>query len=176
MRLDPLRDPEPLIRRVYSYVAYRIGDGPEAEDVVSTTFEKALRYRDTYDTKRGEPIAWLLGIAKRCLNDALAARANGAATNELPDFAAAGDLEEDAVRRLTMQRALERLGDKDRELIALRYGADLSARAIAKLVGARTNAVEVALHRALARLRVELEEPEALLQLRPVLDPAAERV
>ena len=175
MRLDPLRDPEPLIRRVYSYVAYRIGDGPEAEDVVSTTFEKAVRYRDTYDTKRGEPIAWLLGIAKRCMNDALAARAN-AVTDELPEFAAGGDLEEDAVRRLTMQRALERLGDKDRELIALRYGADLSARGIAKLVGARTNAVEVALHRALGRLRAELEEPEGSPHPRPILGPAAERV
>ena len=174
MRIDPLRDPEPLIRRVYSYVAYRIGEGPEAEDVVSATFEKAVRYRKTYDTRRGEPIAWLLGIAKRCMNDALAARTNDAW--ELPDVPAHGDLERDAIRRLTLHRALERLGDKDRELIALRYGADLSARAIGKLVGARTNAVEVALHRALARLRAELEEPEALTQPRPIRLPAAERL
>jgi RNA polymerase sigma-70 factor (ECF subfamily) len=174
VRIDPLRDPEPLIRRVYSYVAYRIGDGPEAEDVVSATFEKALRYRDTYDTKRGEPIAWLLGIAKRCMNDALAARTNDAW--ELPDVASRSDVEGEAIRKLTLQRALERLGDKDRELIALRYGADLSARAIAKLVDAKTNAVEVALHRALGRLRAELEEPEAVPLPRPLLGTAAERL
>jgi len=29
---DPFANPEPLIRRVYSYVAYRIGDGAEAEE------------------------------------------------------------------------------------------------------------------------------------------------
>ena len=44
LRVDPLRNPEPLIRRVYGYVAYRIGDGPDAEDITSETFERALRY------------------------------------------------------------------------------------------------------------------------------------
>ncbi len=29
---DPLANPEPLIRRVYAYVAYFVGDGPDAED------------------------------------------------------------------------------------------------------------------------------------------------
>jgi DNA-directed RNA polymerase specialized sigma24 family protein len=43
---DPLANPAPLVKRVYAYVAYRIGDGPDAEDVTSETFERALRYRD----------------------------------------------------------------------------------------------------------------------------------
>jgi DNA-directed RNA polymerase specialized sigma24 family protein len=43
-------------------------------------------------------------------------------------------------------------------LIALRYGADLSARRIGEILGLRTNAVEVALHRALLRLRDRLED------------------
>jgi DNA-directed RNA polymerase specialized sigma24 family protein len=41
--------------------------------------------------------------------------------------------------------------------VALRYGADLSARRIGELLDMQTNAVEVALHRALARLRSVLE-------------------
>ena len=52
--------------------------------------------------------------------------------------------------------ALASLSDHDRELVALRYGADLSARQIAELLEARTNTIEVALHRALERLRREL--------------------
>ena len=52
------------------------------------------------------------------------------------------------------------LEDRDRELIALRYGADLSARQIAELLEARTNTIEVALHRALGRLRELLAEDE----------------
>ena len=68
LRRDPLANPEPLIRRVYAYIAYRVGDGPDAEDLTSETFERAVRYRKSYDPKKGEPVAWLLGIAKRCID------------------------------------------------------------------------------------------------------------
>ena len=54
-RRDPLANPEPLIRRVYSYVAYRVGDGPDAEDLTSETFERALRYRKSYDPGKASP-------------------------------------------------------------------------------------------------------------------------
>jgi len=151
LRRDPLANPEPLIRRVYSYVAYRVGDGPDAEDLTSETFERALRYRNSYDPKKGEPVAWLLGIAKRCV-DGRGPRIELA--SESADEATGGDLEEETIRRLTVARAVSTLDERDRELIALRYGADLTARQIAELLGARTNAIEVALHRALGRLRV----------------------
>jgi RNA polymerase sigma-70 factor, ECF subfamily len=155
---DPLSNPEPLIRRVYAYVAYRIGHGPDAEDVTSDVFERAVRYRERYDTERGEPVAWLLGIARRSIAGFIAARPP--TSGERADEAAPGDLEEDAVRRLEIGTALAKLDDRDRELIALRYGADLSARQIAGLLDMRTNSVEVALHRALARLREVLERGE----------------
>jgi RNA polymerase sigma-70 factor (ECF subfamily) len=71
------------------------------------------------------------------------------------------DLEEETIRRLTVSRAVATLDERDRELIALRYGADLTARQIAELLDARTNAIEVALHRALGRLRGMLEADEA---------------
>jgi RNA polymerase sigma factor (sigma-70 family) len=154
---DPLRDPEPLVRRVYSYVAYRMGDGPDAEDVTSDVFERALRYRDSYDYRQSEPVAWLIGIARRCIVDAVAPRAEPVA--DPPAEAAPGDLEDEAVRRLTLRNAVVRLEARDQELIALRYGADLTARQIGEQLGLQTNAVEVALHRALERLRQALEQP-----------------
>jgi RNA polymerase sigma factor (sigma-70 family) len=154
MRRDPLRDPGPLIRRVYAYAAYRLGEGPDAEDVTSETFERAIRYRDSYDPRRGEPIAWLLGIARRCIDGRAPVAVEGGV--ELLDAAAPGDLEEEATRRIMLATAIEGLPPRERELIALRYGGDLSARQIADLLETRTNAVEVALHRALARLRKRL--------------------
>jgi DNA-directed RNA polymerase specialized sigma24 family protein len=48
--------------------------------------------------------------------------------------------------RLDVRRAIRLLPERDRELLALRYGADLSAKEIGTLVDMRTNAVEVALH------------------------------
>jgi RNA polymerase sigma factor (sigma-70 family) len=158
LRRDPLADPEPLVRRVYAYVAYRIGDGPDAEDVTSETFAQALRYRNTYDSKRGEPIAWLLGIARHEIAAHFGARAVHA--EEIPERADVGDLAEDTVRRIALGEAVFLLEERDRELVALRYGADLTAKQIAKLLGLRVNTVEVALHRALRRLRASLDVNE----------------
>ena len=153
---DPLADPEPLIRRVYRYVAYRIGAGAEADDVVGDTFERALRYRDSYDPRKGPPAAWLIGIARGRIADLRIVPSAG--DPEELDVVAPGDLEADVVERQTLEDAVGRLGERDRELIALRYGADLSARQIAQQLDMQTNAVEVALHRALGRLRAVLDD------------------
>jgi RNA polymerase sigma-70 factor (ECF subfamily) len=156
VRHDPLADPQPLIRRVYAYVAYRIGDGADAEDVTSATFERALRYRDSFDPRRGDAAAWLIGIARRCIADAM--HRPDSPTGDLPDLP--GEAYDDlAHSRIDLRAALESLDERDRELLALRYGADLTARQIAELLELKTNAVEVALHRALARLRKGLEPP-----------------
>lgn len=153
-RADPLANPAPLIKRVYAYVAYRVGDGPDAEDLTSETFERALRYRKSFDSSKGEPIAWLIGIARRCVDGRPPPLEHASEELDAPDR---GDLEEDVLRRITLSGAVARLEERDRELIALRYGADLTARQIAELQGSKTNAVEVALHRALGRLRTQLE-------------------
>jgi RNA polymerase sigma-70 factor, ECF subfamily len=152
---DPLADSPELIRRVYSYVAYRLGDGPDAEDVTSDVFERALRYRDSYDPSRGEPLGWLLGIARRCVDDAFRQPVTTAA--ETADTRSAENVEAEALERLTVAAAISRLDARAQDLIALRYGADLTARQIARMLGLKTNAVEVALHRTLARLRPHLE-------------------
>jgi RNA polymerase sigma-70 factor, ECF subfamily len=158
MPRDPFANPKPLVGRVYAYVAYRIGDGPEAQDVTSETFARALRYRSTFDPAKGDPVAWLLGIARRCIHDA---QAVGVGEVVLPyEIAASGELELESVERVDLQRAVLALEPRARELVALRYGADLTARRIAELLGERTNTVEVALHRAIAQLRVLLAEPE----------------
>jgi RNA polymerase sigma factor (sigma-70 family) len=156
---DPLANAPELIRRIYSYVAYRLGDGPDAEDVTSEIFERALRYRKSYDPSRGEPLSWLIGMAHRCVDDAL--RRSPFVAVAQPDLSSAEDLEAETVERLTVEAVIEGLDERSRDLIALRYGADLSARQIGEILGLKTNAVEVALHRTLARLRPELEAARA---------------
>jgi RNA polymerase sigma-70 factor (ECF subfamily) len=158
---DPLAHPEDLIRQVYAYAAYRLGDGHDAEDVTSEVFERAIRYRRSYDRGKGEPLGWLLGIARRCADDALARRQRPPEEAEADEMAADGSVEEETVRRLTLSSAMAQLSDRDRELIALRYGAELTAPQIAQMMDAQTNAIEVALHRALARLRRILDAEDA---------------
>ena len=149
---DPLAQPETMIRRVYAYVAYRIGDGPDAEDVTSEVFVRALRYRDSYDAAKGQPITWLTGIARTVLiENGQAAQTLG--EDALPALVEPSRVEERTDERLALTDALARLSERDRELLALRYGADLKAKQIAGLLDMDTHAVEVALSRALARLR-----------------------
>ena len=156
---DPLADPEPLIRRVYAYVAYRVGDGPDAEDITSATIERALRYRDRFDPRRGDAAAWLIGIARRCIGEHFGEEPIPVET--VPRGVAPGELATDSATRLDLRRAVSQLGERDRELIALRYGADLTARQIGEVLEVKTNAVEVALHRALQTLREALESDRA---------------
>lgn len=170
---DPLADPETLIRRVYAYVAYRIGDGPDAEDVTSETFERALRYRKSYDPAKGEPLGWLIGIARRIIAGGGAQRTD-IPMAEPPEAASLTSLEEEVVPRLAISAAVAALDDRDRELIALRYGADLTVRQIADLLALRPNAVDVALHRARNRLAAILEDREE--DDPPEIDPTAVRI
>ena len=146
--------------RDYAYVAYRIGDGPDAEDVTSEAFARALRYRESFDESKGDAVAWMIGIARRCIAAHFAEREPTVA--ETPDAAAPGNLADDSVRRLELARAMATLPERDRELVALRYGADLTAKQIAELLGLRVNTVEVSLHRVLRRLRSVLEGSEAI--------------
>jgi RNA polymerase sigma factor (sigma-70 family) len=156
-RHHPLSDPGPLIERVYSYAAYRIGPGPDAEDVTSDTIERALRYRSSYDQTAGTPQAWLLGIARRVVDDHLARSSRLSLEDANTQVAADGEMATATIERLTLRSALSSLTASERDLLALRYGADLTARDIARIVGARTNAVEVALHRTLAKVRQAIE-------------------
>ena len=155
---DPFANPEELLRRVYAYVAYRVGNQSEAEDITSETFERALRYRDGFDERKGEPVAWLLGIARNCVYDALL-RPRERAGDEVQ--AAQPDVEAEVVGKLALMEALATLSPSDRELLALRYGADLSPREIGRLLDHTRNAVDVALSRARTRLAAALQRAEA---------------
>jgi RNA polymerase sigma-70 factor (ECF subfamily) len=159
---DPLRDPEPLIRRVYAYAAYRLGDGPDAEDVTSETFERAIRYRKSYNRARGTPAAWLVGIARRCVDDLLRERSIEVPEADVDPADDGGDAHPDAAElaalRLDLAEAVARLSRRERDLVALRFGADLRSKEIAELLDMTPGAVDVALHRARGRLRAMLEE------------------
>jgi RNA polymerase sigma factor (sigma-70 family) len=155
MTADPFSKPEELIRRVYAYVAYRIGDGPDAEDVAGDALERAIRYRKSYDPRKGEPLSWLIGIARGRINDLGPRRTFP--LGEQSEVVAPPDLADEAAIRLTISAAVADLSERERELIALKYGAGLTAAEIARVLDERTNAVEVALHRARTRLKAIVE-------------------
>ena len=61
-----------------------------------------------------------------------------------------------------MGRLLEKLPEKQREILVLRVVVGLSAEETAEAVGSTPGAVRVAQHRALARLRKSMPEEEVV--------------
>ncbi len=150
---DPLANPQPLIRSVYAYAAFRLGPGADAEDVTGNVFERAVRYRGSFDPGRGTPISWLIGIARHCVDDTLRRSPSAPLHDQL---AGADDLAADAVQRLGLEAALARLEPRERELLGLRFVVGLSAKEVAAALELTPGAVDVAVHRARGRLGAEL--------------------
>ena len=140
---------------VFAYTATLLRDHAAAEDVTAQAFERAYKRRSRFDARRGSPRAWLFGIARNAALDELRSRKR-AATAELPhppsepgpDEAAELAAERDAVRH-----ALGKLAARDRELIALKYHAELSNAEIAEVVGVSASNAGTMLHRAMNKLR-----------------------
>lgn len=142
---------------VWNYARYRLGPA-EADDATADVFTRAWAARATFRRSRGSPTVWLWAIARNTVTDAW--RRNSHVATELPDDlpAAGADPAETQHDRAGTQRALAALGDLDRELVALRFGAGHTNRAIADLVGLTEANVAQRLRRALLAMRRTIEE------------------
>src|SRR3954447_2195813 len=69
---------------VYAYAAGLLRDRAAAEDVTATAFERAYRKRSRYDARRGNPRAWLFGIARNAALDELRRRGRQASLTAEP--------------------------------------------------------------------------------------------
>jgi RNA polymerase sigma-70 factor (ECF subfamily) len=147
------------VLQVYGFFAYRVASREEAEDLCQLTFERALRAWSRYDAHRSSPATWLLAIARNLLIDDYR---RGRAARERP----IGEVEEavlpaDAAEPwigldAPLERAVAALAPRSRELIALRYGADLAGTEIAAITGLSLANVQQILSRALRQMRDEL--------------------
>jgi RNA polymerase sigma factor (sigma-70 family) len=147
---------------LFGFLAYRTGDRALAEDVMSESFERALRSRKRYDPGKASAKTWLYTIALNCLRDHQ--RRQGAEVRALDRVGAPGALDLDpalerADTRDEVQRALTRLSVEEREVVALRYGGELTAKEAAKVLGEKETTVEGRLYRALRKLRDEFAGP-----------------
>lgn len=146
---------------LFGFLAYRTGDRGLAEEVMSEAFERALKARKRYDPGKASAKTWVYSIALNCLRDHQ--RRQGAEVRALDRVGApaALDLSDPALERAEtrdeLQRALRNLSEEERDVVALRYGGELSAKEMAKLLGERATTVEGRLYRALRKLREELE-------------------
>jgi RNA polymerase sigma-70 factor (ECF subfamily) len=145
------------IWHVYGFFAYRVRSRADAEDLTQVTFERALRAWNRYDATRAGVSTWLLAIARNALIDHVRADRSGRerTVEEVPEQMAFDrpSLGLDA----DLERALAALGERERELIALRFGGDLTGPEIAALTGLTLANVQQILSRALRRMRTVMD-------------------
>lgn len=147
--------------RVYGFFAYRLRSRADAEDLTQATFERALKAWRGYDESRASVATWLIVIARNLLVDHLrtagrAPRPTPVEEAELEAIAAAPDRHQLGLDP-SIERALSELTSRERELIALRFGGDLTGPEIAELTGLSLANVQQILSRSLRRMRASLD-------------------
>lgn len=146
---------------VYAYVAGLLRDRSAAEDVTAAAFERAYRKRSKFDPTRGEPRAWIFGIARNAALDELRRRGRQAELTTEPvdeTHPAPEDLADRGIRRSIVAAAFERLTPGERELISLKFFAGLSNAEIARVIGATESNAGTKLHRTVTKLRRACDE------------------
>lgn len=145
--------------RVYGFIAYRLGDRNTAEDLTQATFERALRAWSRFDPRRASESTWLLAIARNLLIDHHR-RDRSHLTEPIEEHLAplVPGPEEQLTNYPELVTALGGLSERDREVVALRFGGDMSGPEIAKLLDLTLANVQQILSRSLRKLRGLLEE------------------
>ena len=147
---------------VHRYLCHLVGDRHLADDLTSATFERALRDWGRFDPARGRPSVWLIEVARRVALDHF--RKDGRRRAREERYASGVPEAVPGPQDLGgfspgLRAALARLSRAERELVALRVVLGLDAAEAGRVAGMSASAVGTGLHRALTKLRQEVEKP-----------------
>jgi RNA polymerase sigma-70 factor, ECF subfamily len=140
--------------RVYAFVARRVRDRSEAEDVTSDVFHRALENLGNYQWQGAPFAAWLLRIAANVITDRW--RKQAKAPILTPDELLDSAVESDTECRTLMAQLVESLPEDQRRVIIRRFLDQRSIREIAAEFGRTEGAIKQLQLRALQTLRARM--------------------
>jgi RNA polymerase sigma factor (sigma-70 family) len=148
--------------RVLAYMRFRTGSTDAAEDLVAQVFERAVSHLDDLQSP-GAVGAWLFRIARNCAADYFRRYRVMVSLDTLVDGNHPRECspEEELVareERMLLLNQLNRLSEREREVIGLKFVASLQNREIARVLHMPEGTVGSLLHRALSRLRDALHD------------------
>jgi RNA polymerase sigma factor (sigma-70 family) len=150
---------------VYAFFSYSVSHDT-AEDLTAATFERVVRSWNRFNPDTARPRTWILAIARNLLADHFRRQAhrNAVSLDEHPALAASLAASDDPAARLlssdTVRDWLERLEPREREVLALRFAADLPASDVARQLGLSEANVHQISSRALRRLHDQIPRSE----------------
>ncbi|MFD7770901.1 RNA polymerase sigma factor [Streptomyces sp. NPDC059787] len=148
---------------VHTMATRSLGDTHEAEDVTQQVFVGAWRGRHGFRPERGALGAWLVGITRRKIIDALAARTRrqtlveSAAHDSTPTRPVQAP-PDDVLDRVLLVQALSRLPHAQREVLCMAFYEDLTQAQIAERTGVPLGTVKSHVRRGLHRLRLTIDQ------------------
>jgi RNA polymerase sigma factor (sigma-70 family) len=144
------------VRAVYAFLACSVPPAT-AEDLTSETFERVVRSWSSYDASRASERTWILAIARNLLTDHFRRQREQVSVDDNPALVAESAASDRGIQRVLdadeLRSWLSLLGDREREIVALRYAADQSAARIGAMLGLSEANVHQILSRTLRRLR-----------------------
>lgn len=147
---------------VYGFFGYQRLSRQDAEDLTQATFERALRAWSRYDPARAGVRTWLIAIAQNLLIDhhrreRLRRHGSTDAGMEESLLGTSPGPEERFELSPRLADALHNLSERERQVIALRFGGELTGPEIATMLELSLANVQQIASRALRKLRAQLE-------------------
>ena len=145
--------------KIYRYIVLKIGDRTEAEDMTQQVFLNALKSISSYKFKGTPFSSWLYRIAHNQVVDYYRKKSKMTTVTldeSLPLPAADGNPEHLAEKKMAIEEvvvAARKLTEAQREVISLRFAAELSIAEVADVMGKSEGAVKALQHSAIVALR-----------------------
>jgi len=141
-----------------------IGNRQEAEDALQDVFLRIWKNAANYEPEVGAPLAWMVSIARNRAIDYM--RVKKPVRREPDEDGVAwlekiADPSDDVGRSMdasTLRFCLERIQEPSRSCVTLAYCEGYSREELADRFGRPVNAIKTLLHRALAALKICLDQ------------------
>ena len=145
---------EQNFERVYAYLAVRVRNRDEAQDLTAEVFHQALAGISRFEWRGAPFVTWLLGIAANLLADRWerASKRPEVQTDELEQAGVNDKVEE----RAMLFQLVDGLPEDQRHVILRRFVDQRSVREIAQELGRSEGAVKQLQFRALQNLRTRI--------------------
>ncbi|WP_026895346.1 sigma-70 family RNA polymerase sigma factor [Clostridiisalibacter paucivorans] len=150
-------------KRVYNYIYYRVNNHYTAEDLTSSVFEKVMSKIDTYCKGESPFEVWLFAIARNVIRDYFRKfkKRKIFSMDKIKELISKEKTPEEKI--LTAEtndrllKLLDILNERERNIIAFKFGANLKNREIAELLDISESNVGVILYRSMKKLKKEME-------------------
>ncbi len=156
--------------RIYRFIFLKTGHKSDAEDLLHEVFLSGWRTVHTYELRGGIPFtSWLYRIAGNRIIDWYRAQKHGVSLDEMTErntlpvelastsHTALLDALDRGFEIETVMKGIRGLGDVEQTVVLMRYVEDLSPEEVGHAIGKTAGAVRLIQHRALAKLKKNIE-------------------